>query len=129
MASTQNLFIDQLTASTEFAEQGTNAKEVVSAATVSINTDAYGSAHVTAAAVAVAFTTTGTQTQDMQELVIRIKDNGSARALSWDASFEDTRGAGTPALPSTTVAGLRLTLRFIYDSTTGKFGLVSIAQE
>lgn len=60
-----------------------------------------------------------------QKLIIRIKDNGTARALSWNAIY---RAMGTP-LPTTTVLSKTLYLGFIYNSTDSKWDLVASAQE
>ena len=62
-----------------------------------------------------------------QRLVIRIKDNGTARALAWGASFV----AGGVALPTTTVLSKILTVGFIYNSDNGlnKWQCVASAQE
>jgi hypothetical protein len=51
-------------------------------------------------------------------------DNGTARAISWGASFE----AKGMALPTTTVASKVLTVGFIWDSVTSKWGCVASAQ-
>jgi hypothetical protein len=66
----------------------------------------------------------GTPT-NFQKLVIRIKDNGTARAITWGASFED---AGQ-ALPTTTVLSKLLTVGFIYNTVTSKWGCVAVANE
>lgn len=80
---------------------------------------------ITAQAAAAAFAApTGTPTQG-QKLLIRIKDNGTARALSWNAIY---RAVGT-ALPVTTVLSKTLYLGFIYNSTDSKWDLVGAAQE
>lgn len=80
---------------------------------------------ITAQAEAAAFAApTGTPTAG-QKLIIRIKDNGTARALSWNAIY---RAMGT-ALPSTTVLSKTLYLGFIYNSTDSKWDLVASAQE
>jgi hypothetical protein len=60
-----------------------------------------------------------------QKLIVRIKDNGNARALTYDTQF---RAMGT-ALPSTTVLLKTLYLGFIYNATDTKWDLVAAAQE
>lgn len=62
-----------------------------------------------------------------QKLIIRIKDNGTARALSWNAIYV----AGGVALPTTTVLSKILTLGFIYNTANSlnKWMLVASAQE
>lgn len=60
-----------------------------------------------------------------QSIVIRIKDNGTARALTWDTQY---RALGTP-LPSTTVLSKTLYLAFFWNTTDTKVDLVGSAQE
>ena len=66
----------------------------------------------------------GTPT-NFQKLIIRIKDNGTARAIAWGASFE----AKGVALPTTTVLSKVLTVGFIYDTVSNKWGCVASSQE
>ena len=80
---------------------------------------------ITAQAGALLFNSPGGTPVQGQRLVIRIKDNGTARALTWNAVF---RAMGT-ALPSTTVLSKTLYLGFFYNSTDSKFDLVASAQE
>ncbi len=99
----------------------------VSSATPTINTDNVDAHSITALAAAVtSFTTnlSGTPT-NFQKLIIRIKDDGTARALAWGASFE-AKGVD---LPTTTVASKVLTTGFIYDTVTSKWGCVASVQE
>jgi hypothetical protein len=77
---------------------------------------------VTAQAEAAAFAApTGTPT-DGQKLIIRIKDNATARALTWNAIYR----AGTDiTLPTTTVLSKSLYLGFLYNSTDSKWDLLA----
>lgn len=98
-----------------------------SSATPTINTDNVDAYSITALAEAItSFTTnlSGTPT-NFQKLIIRIKDNGTARAISWGDSFE----AKGVALPTTTVISKVLTVGFIYDTVTSKWGCVAVAQQ
>lgn len=100
---------------------------ITSSATPTVNTDSYDGVDITALAAAITSMTTnlsGTPT-NFQKLIYRIKDNGTARAITWGASFE-ARGV---ALPTTTVISKVLTVGFIYDTTTSKWGCVASAQE
>lgn len=100
---------------------------ITSHATPTINTDDCDAVTITAQAEAITSMTTnlsGTPT-NFQSLIIRIKDNGTARAITWGASFE---AKGT-ALPTTTVISKVLTVGFIYDTVTSKWGCVASAQE
>lgn len=100
---------------------------ITSSATPTVNTDNCDVVDITALAAAITSMTSslsGTPT-NFQTLLYRIKDNGTARAISWGASFE-ARGV---ALPTTTVLSKVLTVGFIYDTTTSKWGCVASAQE
>ena len=57
-----------------------------------------------------------------QSLKIRIKDNGTARTLAWNAIY---RGSSDLALPAITVASKTLYLGFVYNSTDSKWDLVA----
>lgn len=67
---------------------------------------------------------TGTPTNG-QGLIIRIKDNGTARALAWNSAY---RAIGI-LLPSTTVLGKTLYLGFVYNSADSKWDCVAVQQE
>lgn len=98
-----------------------------SSATPTINTDNYDAYSITALATAITSMTTnlsGTPT-NFQKLIIRVKDNATARAITWGASFED---AGV-ALPTTTVTSKLLTVGFIYNTVTSKWGCVAVVNE
>jgi len=100
---------------------------IVSHATPTINTDNCDFVDITALAAAITSMTTnlsGTPTNG-QKLIIRFKDDGTARAITWGASFE---ACGT-ALPTTTTLGKRLTVGFLYDTTTSKWGCVASIDE
>jgi len=80
---------------------------------------------LTALAAAAAFAApTGTPVQGTK-LIVRIKDNGTARALTWDAIY---RAIGV-TLPTTTVISKTLYLGMIYNSTDTKWDCVATAQE
>lgn len=78
---------------------------------------------VTALATAATFgAPTGTPVNG-QKLIIRIKDNATARALAWNAIYR----AGTDvALPTTTVISKTLYCGFIYNSTDSKWDLLAV---
>ena len=100
---------------------------ISSSATPTINTDNCDAVTITALAANITSMTTnlsGTPT-NFQTLVIRFKDDGTARTIAWGASFE---AKGT-ALPTTTVISKVLTVGFIYDTVTSKWGCVASQQE
>lgn len=117
---------------TNFQMQGdipiSRAKRVTStasSATPTPNADTTDVYQVTALAEAATFgAPTGTPTAG-QGLIIRIKDNGTARALSWNAIY---RPVGV-ALPSTTVLSKTLYIGMIYNVTDTKWDVIAVAQE
>lgn len=80
---------------------------------------------ITAQAGALKFNNPSGTPVEGTKLIIRIKDNGTARALTWDTQY---RAMGT-ALPSTTVLSKTLYLGLIWNATDTKFDLVASAQE
>lgn len=100
---------------------------ITSSATPTVNTDNCDVVTITALATAITSMTTnlsGTPT-NFQTLLYRIKDDGTARAITWGASFE----AKGVSLPTTTVISKVLTVGFLYDTVTSKWGCVASAQE
>lgn len=91
----------------------------VSSATPTINTDKYDCYSITALATAITSMTTNISGTPLnfQKLLIRIKDDGTARAITWGASF----ASGIVTLPATTVLGKTLTTLLIYNSVSGKW--------
>lgn len=98
-----------------WARPGTLVTAVTSSATPTPNADTTDLYDVTALAEAATFgAPTGTPVNS-QKLIIRIKDNGVIRALSWNAAYV----AGGTSLPTTTVAGKILHVGFIYNTANG----------
>lgn len=64
---------------------------------------------------------TGTPTQG-QQLIIRIKDNGTARSLNWNAIY---RASTDLALPTTTTLSKTLYCGFMYNATDSKWDLMA----
>lgn len=92
---------------------------ITSNATPTVNTDNCDRVSITALAAAITSMTTnlsGTPS-DFDQLEYRIKDDGTARAITWGASFA-SRAA---TLPTTTVLGKVLTVMFEWDSVTSKW--------
>lgn len=92
---------------------------ITSHATPTINTDNCDAVTITAQAEAITSMTTnlsGTPT-NFQRLLIRIKDDGTARAITWGPSFQ----SGSATLPGTTVAGKTLMVGLIHDSVDSKW--------
>lgn len=97
---------------------------VASAATV---TPTFGNdlVAITAQAVALAIANpTGTAIPGLG-MVIRIKDNGTARAITWGTQY---RGIGV-ALPSTTVATKTTYVAMIFNSTDTTWDVVAVGTQ
>lgn len=87
--------------------------------------DDYDAATITALAVPITFgAPTGTPV-NMQSITFRIKDNGTARAITWNAAF---RAFGA-ALPTTTVINKTLYVVAQWNSTDSKWDAVRVIQE
>lgn len=100
---------------------------ITSHATPTVNTDNCDVVTITAQAEAITSMTTnlsGTPT-NFQSLVYRILDNGTARAITWGASFQ----AMGVDLPTTTTANKVLTVGFLYDTVDSKWGCVASVEE
>lgn len=94
-----------------------------SSATPTPDSDASDMYTVTALAAGATFgAPTGTPT-DGQPLLIRIKDNGTARSLAWNAIY---RGSTDIALPTTTVISKTMYCNFIYNSADSKWDMVGL---
>lgn len=92
-------------------------------ATPTPNADTDDMYTVTALAQAATFgAPTGTPTNG-QTLVIRILDNGTARALSWNAIY---RASSDLPLPTTTVLSKTLYCGFMYNSAAVKWDLLAV---
>ena len=94
---------------------------IASGATPTPNSDTTDFYYITAQAEAAAFAApTGTPVE-AQRLLIRIEDNGTARALSWNAIY---RAGSDLALPTTTVLGKVMYCNFIYNFTDTKWDFI-----
>lgn len=58
-----------------------------------------------------------------QKLIIRVKDNGTARALTYDTQFRASSGL---ALPATTIVSKTLYMGFIFNSADTKWDLLAV---
>jgi hypothetical protein len=94
-----------------------------SLATITIDASVTDQYNVTALAESTLFSASAGV--EGQKLNIRIKDNGTAQALSWDTVFQ-TIGV---VLPSTTTANKLIYVGSIYNTTTGTWDVVSVAEQ
>jgi hypothetical protein len=77
--------------------------------------------YITSLANSIAFGVPGGTLRNGNKLLIRIKDNGTARAITWDAIYR----AGTVTLPSTTIVNKTMYLGFIYNSADSKWDIIA----
>ena len=99
-----------------------------STATLAINSDSYDQSVLTAQAVSLSISApTGTPVNG-QKLTIRIKDNGTARAITWTTSSGGFRVIGT-TLPTTTVISKVVYIGAVYNSDETFWDVVSVAQQ
>lgn len=99
-------------------------QNIASAATVT-PTFADDMVKITAQAAAIQFLNpTGTALEGWG-IVIRIKDNGTARAITWDTQY---RAIGI-SLPTTTVISKTLYIAMLFNQTDTKWDVVSVMQE
>lgn len=103
----------------------TAVASVTSASTVTPTSDASNQYNVTALAVPATFAAPSGTPVDGQKLVLRIKDDGTARALTWNAIY---RVVGT-VLPTTTVATKTTYVGCIYNSADTVWDVVAVTTQ
>jgi hypothetical protein len=87
--------------------------------------DSYDQHNITALAVAANFAApTGTPT-DGQRLLVRIKDNGTARAIAWNAIY---RPIGN-SIPTTTAPSKTIYVGYMYNSADARWDCTGVSQE
>jgi hypothetical protein len=100
---------------------------ISSSATPTINSDNCDVVNITALAAAITSMTSGlTGTpNDADQLEFRIKDNGTARAITWGTSYV----AGPTALPTTTTVSKALHVYFEWDAAQSKWVCMSAGSD
>lgn len=96
-----------------------------SSATPTPDADAHDQYNVTALAAGATFAAPSGTPTDGQKLTLRVKDNGTARTLGFNAIY---RAIGV-TLPTTTVISKTLYVGCIYNAADTKWDVVSVAQE
>ena len=103
-----------------------NSNSTSSTSSLTVDADTNDMYIVTALAAAMTINApTGSFLVNGQKLTLRIKDNGSARALTWNAIF---RAIGV-TLPTTTTASKLLYVGCIYNATDTKWDVVAVSEE
>lgn len=101
---------------------------VASGSTLTPDADAFDQFNVTALATDPTIAApTGTPT-DGQKLIIRIKDNGTSRTITWTTSSGAYRAVGV-TLPTTTTANKTVYVGCTYNSAATYWDVVAVAQE
>lgn len=98
---------------------------IANASSLGLSADSYDGFAVTAQAEPFTFSTVGGVLTEGRQLIYRLKDDGTPRALSWDAIY---RAIGV-TLPTTTVANKTLYVGVIYNATDTKWDVVAVSQE
>jgi len=96
-----------------------------STATLTVDTDVSDFATITAQAEGLTIAAPTGSPVEGQKLIIRIKDDGSARAITFNAIF---RALGV-TLPTTTVSSKIIYLGLVYNSTDTKWDVVATKTE
>ncbi len=100
-------------------------QSVVSSATVTPNADNDDTVKITAQAVALTLANPSGTPTDMQPITIRIKDNGTARAITYGSEY---RAVGV-TLPTTTTINKTTYLGMVYNSDDTKWDVVGTNTE
>lgn len=113
------------TATTQtFTNKRVTARTATTASTSSLTIDSDATDVYTVTALAAAMTInnpSGTPTEG-QRLILRIKDNGTARGLTWSGSqFR----AGDIALPTTTIINKTMYLGFVWNATDSRWDFIA----
>lgn len=95
-----------------FTRLRTGVGTTASGATITADSDAVNQYNVTALAVPATIAAPSGTPVDGQKLIYRIKDDGTARALTWNATFRPIE----VTLPTTTVANKTIYVGCIYNS-------------
>jgi hypothetical protein len=122
-------YLDSLTTTFTNKRITSRVTSLTSSATPTVDSDATDLVDITALATAITNMSTnfsGTPTNG-QKIMFRIKDDGTARAISWGTNFV----AGGVALPTTTVLSKILTVGFMYNTANSlnKWMCIASAQE
>jgi nitrogen fixation protein len=104
-----------------------SVQSVASAATVT-PTFANDLVKITAQAVALTLAAPTGTAIDGKDLVIRIKDNGSAQTITWTSGTGGYRAIGV-TLPTTTTAGKTTYVGLIYNSDDSRWDAIGVSQE
>lgn len=98
---------------------------ITSAASVTPNPAVDFGTHITALSGSITINNPVAYTSDGANYILRIKDNGTARAISWGSDYRTV----STTLPTTTVAGKLMYVGIFANAAESKMDVVVIAQE
>jgi hypothetical protein len=102
---------------------------IASASTITPTSDLSDQYNITALAVPATFAApSGAPFTDGQKMIIRIKDNNTARALTWTTSATGYRVVGT-TLPTTTVANKTIYVGCIWNALENMWDVVAVTTQ
>lgn len=119
------LIYNELTQRWESQTLYTRVQSVTSSSTVTPNASNDDMVKITAQAAALLLANPTGTPYEGQMIVIRIKDNGTARAITFDTQY---RAMGI-TLPTTTVLSKTMYLPMVYNSTDTKWDVFNVIQE
>lgn len=93
------------------------------------NSDSYDQLSMTALANDITISADAGTPADGQKVLLRIKDNGTARALTWTTGASKAFRAVGTTLPTTTVINKTVYIGCVYNSADARWDVVAVAQE
>lgn len=102
---------------------------ITSSATITPPGDTVDQYNITALAVPATIAIPSGTPSDGQKLVLRIKDNGNTRALTWTSSGTNSYRVVGTTLPTTTVVSKVLYIGCIYNATESFWDVIAVAQQ
>jgi hypothetical protein len=107
------------------SERRMRIQTTASTSTITANWDADDQVNVTALAAAMQFANPSGSATEGQKMMWRVKDNGTARALTYDTQF---RAVGV-TLPTTTVISKTVYIGGVWNGADSKVDVLAVAQE
>lgn len=100
-----------------------------STATLAWNSNNYQQYHITALAAALSISADAGTPVDAERVIFRIKDNGTARGITWTQGATNSFRAVGVTLPITTVVSKTVYVGCIYNAADSRWDVVAVSQE
>ena len=100
-----------------------------STATLAWNSNNAQQYHITALAAALTISADAGTPTDAERFIFRIKDNGTARALTWTTGSTNSFRAVGVTLPATTVISKTVYVGCVYNAADSRWDVVAVSQE